>query len=69
MPVDGVNARISAMLNALVMQRNQTADEVVNLLGDLADAREKIAALEKELAGLRPKDGTPSASAIAPPAQ
>jgi hypothetical protein len=45
-------ARVTAMLNALVQQRNQTADEVVNLCGDLADAREKIATLEKRIAEL-----------------
>lgn len=41
------------MLNALVQQRNQTADEVANLCGDLAEAREKIVELEAELEKLR----------------
>ncbi len=46
-------ARLSAMLNALKMQRDATADEVVNLCGDLAEAREKIAKLESELEAAR----------------
>lgn len=42
--------RVKAMLNALVAQRNQTADEVVNLAGDLAEARREIADLKERLA-------------------
>jgi hypothetical protein len=69
-PIEGVNARLSAMLNALAMQRNQTADEVVNLLGDLADAREKIVELEKKLADLQPVPSVaPAAPILPPPAQ
>lgn len=45
-----IPTRYAAMLNALVQQRNQTADEVANLCGDLAEAREKIAELEAKLA-------------------
>lgn len=51
-----VSERITAMLNALKAQRDQTADEVVNLCGDLAEAREKIAALEAKLATLEKKE-------------
>lgn len=49
-----IPARIQAMLNALVSQRNATADEVVNLCGDLAEAREKIAKLEARIKELDP---------------
>lgn len=48
-----VPVRYAAMLNALVQQRNQTADEVANLCGDLAEARERIATLEAEVEKLR----------------
>lgn len=48
-----ISPRIAAMLSAMKAQRDATADEVVNLCGDLAEAREKIAKLESELEALR----------------
>ncbi len=51
-----VSARITAMLTAMKAQRDATADEVVNLCGDLSEAREKIAALEAKLAEYEKKD-------------
>mgnify|MGYP001617496380 CR=1 FL=1 len=46
MPIAGVSKRIESMLNALKAQRDATADEVVNLCGELSEAREKITAQE-----------------------
>lgn len=53
-PVEALNHdRVNAMLRALSLQRNQTADEVVNLLGDLAEARAEIVALKKRVEELQ----------------
>ena len=45
-----VPARIAAMLSAMKQQRDATADEVVNLCGDLADARAEIEKLKEQIA-------------------
>ena len=54
-PVD-LPTRFKAMVNALASQRNQTADEVVNLVGDLAQANEEIATLKARIAELEKKE-------------
>lgn len=48
--------RFAAMMNALAQQRNQTADEVANLCGDLAEAREEIVTLKARIEELEKKD-------------
>lgn len=49
-----ISPRLKAMFDALVAQRNATADEVVNLCGDLAEAREEIRLLKEERDAGRP---------------
>lgn len=55
--------RAMAMMQTLAAQRNATADEVANLVGDLADKNAEIAKLKAELEALRTPD-----DAVKPPA-
>lgn len=54
-------SRFKAMFMALSAQRNNTADEVVNLVGDLAEKDKEIAALKQRIeeleAGPKPAPG------------
>lgn len=45
--------RFMAMCSALTAQRNATADEVVNLCGDLAELRAENARLKEEIERLK----------------
>lgn len=51
-PEQPLPARVTAMLNALKQQRDQTADEVVNLAGDLADMRDEMKQKDARIAEL-----------------
>ena len=41
--------QINAQFNALVEQRNSALNSVVNMVGELAVLKDKVAALEKQL--------------------
>ncbi|MGH8430420.1 MAG: hypothetical protein ACREUF_08460 [Solimonas sp.] len=44
-----MNTKIQAVINELAHQRNQNADAVAMLSGEIAERDEKIAVLQKEL--------------------
>ncbi len=48
--------RNQAMLDALILQRNEALNNVVNLSADLQVANARIADLERELEALKPKE-------------
>lgn len=53
--VEQPSPRLNAMLDALVQQRNQSADEIVRLVGDLAEMQGQLAAAQARIAELEEK--------------
>lgn len=53
-----MDTKTQAILNQLAYQRNAAQDALAGAVGDLAEALERIAALEKKLAAV--KDSAPA---------